>query len=72
MTATVEILAGLNRRLTLNVNQAAIEAEVSKRLAQVSRTVRMDGFRPGKAPKNLVAARYSREIRNEVSGSETG
>jgi trigger factor len=68
MTATVEILAGLNRRLTLNVNQAAIEAEVSKRLAQVSRTVRMDGFRPGKAPKNLVAARYSGEIRNEVFG----
>jgi trigger factor len=68
MTATVEILAGLNRRLTLNVNQAAIEAEVSKRLSQVARTVRMDGFRPGKAPKNLVAARYSGEIRNEVFG----
>lgn len=68
MTATVEILDGLNRRLTLNVNQAAIQAEVSKRLAQVARTVRMDGFRPGKAPKNLVAARYSGEIRNEVFG----
>ena len=68
MTATVEILDGLNRRLTLNVNQAAIQAEVSKRLNQVARTVRMDGFRPGKAPKNLVAARYSGEIRNEVFG----
>ena len=68
MTATVEILDGLNRRLTLNVNQAAVEAEVSKRLAQVARTVRMDGFRPGKAPRNLVAARYSGEIRNEVFG----
>ncbi|OYY95746.1 MAG: trigger factor [Hydrogenophilales bacterium 28-61-23] len=68
MTATVETLDGLNRRLTLNLNQASIEAEVSKRLAQVGRTVRMDGFRPGKAPKNLVAARYSGEIRNEVFG----
>lgn len=68
MTATVETLDGLNRRLTLNLNQAEIEAEVSKRLAQVARTVRMDGFRPGKAPKNLVAARYSGEIRNEVFG----
>jgi trigger factor len=47
MTATVEILDGLNRRLTLNVNHADIEAEVSKRLAKVARTVRMDGFRPG-------------------------
>lgn len=68
MSASVETLDGLNRRLTLNLNQAAIEAEVSKRLAQVARTVRMDGFRPGKAPKNLVAARYSGEIRNEVFG----
>ena len=68
MSATVETLDGLNRRVTLNLNQAAIEAEVSKRLAQVSRTVRMDGFRPGKAPKNIVAARYSGEIRNEVFG----
>ncbi|MDP2788219.1 MAG: trigger factor [Pseudomonadota bacterium] len=68
MTASVEILDGLNRRLTLNLNQAEIEAEVGKRLAQVARTVRMDGFRPGKAPKNLVAARYSGEIRNEVFG----
>ncbi|EFK95736.1 protein containing Trigger factor, ribosome-binding, bacterial domain [sediment metagenome] len=48
MTATVETLDGLNRRLTLNLNQAEIEAEVSKRLAQVARTVRMDGFRPAK------------------------
>jgi trigger factor len=68
MSATVETLDGLNRRITLNLNQAEIEAEVSKRLAQVSRTVRMDGFRPGKAPKSLVAARYSGEIRNEVFG----
>jgi trigger factor len=69
MTATVEILAGLNRRLTLNVNQSRqVEAEVRKRLAQVARNVRMDGFRPGKAPMKLVASRYSGEIRGEVLG----
>lgn len=68
MIATVETLEGLNRRLTFNLNQASIEAEVGKRLAKVARTVRIDGFRPGKAPKNLVAARYSGEIRNEVFG----
>jgi len=66
MNAIMETLDGLNRRLTLNLNQAAIEVEVSKRLAKVARNVRIDGFRPGKAPKNIVAARYSGEIRNEV------
>jgi trigger factor len=68
MTATLETLDGLSRRLTLNLNPAEIEAEVSKRLAKIARNVRMDGFRPGKAPLKLVAARYSGEIRGEVLG----
>lgn len=68
MTATVETLDGLNRRLTINLNQAEIEAEVGRRLSRVARNVRIDGFRPGKAPLKLVAARYSGEIRGEVLG----
>lgn len=68
MTATVETLEGLNRRVTLNLNQEEVEAEVRKRLLQVARNARMDGFRPGKAPMKLVAARYGGEIRGEVVG----
>ncbi len=66
MTANVETLEGLNRRVTLNLSQEEVEAEVRKRLGKVARTVRMDGFRPGKAPMKLVAARYGGEIRGEV------
>ncbi len=68
MTATLETLDGLSRRMTLNLNPAEIEGEVSKRLAKIARNVRMDGFRPGKAPLKMVAARYSGEIRGEVLG----
>jgi len=68
MTAIVETLDGLNRRLTLTLNQAAIEAEIGKRLAQIARNARLDGFRPGKAPMKLVAARYAGEVRGEVVG----
>lgn len=68
MTATVETLEGLNRRLTLNLNTEEVEAEIRKRLAQVARNVRLDGFRPGKAPMKMVAARYGGEIRGEVMG----
>ena len=68
MTATVETLEGLNRRVTLNLNSEEVEAEVRKRLAQVARNVRLDGFRPGKAPMKMVAARYGSEIRGEVMG----
>jgi len=68
MTATLETLDGLARRMTLNLNHAEIEAEVSKRLGKIAKNARMDGFRPGKAPLKLVAARYSGEIRGEVLG----
>ncbi len=68
MTANLETLDGLSRRLTLNLNPAEIETEVSRRLGKIARNTRIDGFRPGKAPLKLVAARYADEIRGEVLG----
>lgn len=68
MTANVETLDGLNRRLTLNLNAAEIESEIGKRLSQVARNARIDGFRPGKAPRAMITARYGHEIRGEVTG----
>lgn len=68
MSATVETLEGLERRVTLNLNPAAIEAEVGKRLQKLSKNVKLDGFRPGKAPMKMVTLRYGREVRGEVLG----
>lgn len=68
MTATLETLDGLVRRLTLTLNVAEIEAAVGKRLQRLTRTVKMDGFRPGKAPLKMVAARFGGEVRGEVIG----
>lgn len=68
MSATVETLEGLERRITLNLNAAEVEAEVGKRLQKLSRNVKIDGFRPGKAPMKMVAARYGAELHNEVMG----
>ncbi len=68
MSVTVETLEGLERRFTLNLNSAEIEAEVSKRLQKLAKSVKMDGFRPGKAPMKLVTARYGGEVHGEVLG----
>jgi trigger factor len=68
MSATVETLAGLERRITLNLNPAEIDAEVGKRLQKMSKNVKLDGFRPGKAPAKMVALRYGNEVRGEVLG----
>ena len=68
MTVTVETLEGLSRRMTLNLNTATIDAEVGKRLQKLAKTVRMHGFRPGKAPMKMVAARFGGEVQGEVLG----
>jgi trigger factor len=68
MSATVETLEGLERRITLNLNAAEIDAEVGKRLQKLSRNVKIDGFRPGKAPMKMVAARYGSDVHDEVLG----
>lgn len=68
MTATVETLDGLTRRVNLTLDQAQVQSEVKKRLARIAKNVRMDGFRPGKAPLKMVAARYGHEVEGEVMG----
>ena len=45
-----------------------IDREVDQRLRKLSRTVRMDGFRPGKVPLKIVAQHYGPQVRSEVVG----
>ena len=45
-----------------------IDREVEQRLRRLSRTVRMDGFRPGKVPLKIVAQHYGPQVRSEVIG----
>ena len=45
-----------------------IDREVEQRLRKLSRTVRLDGFRPGKVPLKIVAQHYGPQVRSEVIG----
>jgi trigger factor len=56
MTVTVETLEKLERKITLTVPVTAIQSEVDARLKKMARTVKMDGFRPGKVPMNVVTS----------------
>ena len=58
MTVTVETLEKLERRITLTISADDIGKEVDTRLKRLSRTVKADGFRPGKVPMSVVAQRY--------------
>jgi trigger factor len=58
----------LERTLDLAVSLAQFESEVENRLKRMARTVKMQGFRPGKVPMKMVAQQHGGQIRQEVLG----
>lgn len=57
---------GLSREYTVTVPAQDIEQRVATRLSELSQTVRIDGFRPGKVPAALLRKRYGQAVRGEV------
>lgn len=68
MQANLEVLEGLVRRLDISVPMDQLEAEVQSRLKRLARNVKMDGFRPGKAPLSAVARQHAPGVRQDVLG----
>ena len=72
MAVTVETLENLERRITLTMPATDIAKEVESRLRKLSRTVKADGFRPGKVPMSFVAQRYGYSVQYEVVNDRVG
>ena len=72
MAVQVETLDKLERRITLTLAADTISGEVDARLKKLSRTVKADGFRPGKVPMSVVAQRYGYSVQNEVMNDRVG
>ncbi len=72
MAVTVENLEKLERKITLTLPVKVIQSEVQSRLKRIARTVKMDGFRPGKVPMNVVAQRYGYSVHYEVMNDKVG
>ena len=72
MAVTVETLEKLERKITLSLPVGVIQSEVDTRLKKLARTVKMDGFRPGKVPMTVVAQRYGYSVHYEVMNDKVG
>lgn len=57
---------GLNHELEITIGAKDIDARVDVRLKEVSKTIRMPGFRPGKVPMNIMKKRYGKAVMGEV------
>ncbi len=68
MQVSVETTQGLGRRVTITIAADSIENAVKSELVNVAKKVRIDGFRKGKVPMNVVDQRYGASVRQDVLG----
>ena len=68
MQVSVETTSSIERRMTIGVPAQEIDQAVQKRLQETARTVRLNGFRPGKVPMSVVKRRFGDSIRQEIVG----
>ena len=68
MQVSVENTGALERKMRIEVPEGKIAGEVMNRLQSLTRTTRIQGFRPGKAPLKIVQNRFGTKVRQEVIG----
>ncbi|NKB37921.1 MAG: trigger factor [Gammaproteobacteria bacterium] len=68
MQVSVETNGALERTMKVEVPEEKIVSEVENRLKSMSKTTKIQGFRPGKVPMKLIQKRYGPGVRQEVVG----
>lgn len=66
MQVSVETLEGLERKVTVSVPAQEVDSMVNSQLKELAKKVRLDGFRPGKAPLNVVKQRFLSNVHHDV------
>lgn len=66
MQVTTEAVSGVARRLNVSVPTSRINEQFEARLKRTAKTVKINGFRPGKVPMNVVRREYGAAVYQEV------
>jgi trigger factor len=68
MQVSVESISKLERRMQVQVPAERVSKEIAARLKNLSRTARLNGFRPGKAPLTVIRRQFGPQVHREVIG----
>jgi trigger factor len=68
MQVSVESIGKLERRMQVQVPAERVSKEIAARLKDLSRTARLKGFRPGKAPITVIKQQFGPQVHREVIG----
>src|ERR1700689_4042393 len=68
MQVSVESVGKLERRMRVQVPAERVSKEIDSRLKELTRTARLKGFRPGKAPLTVIRQQFGQQVHREVIG----
>jgi len=68
MQVSVEKTSELSRKMTVSVPEEVVQEKMAARLKSLAREVKIDGFRPGKAPQHVIKKMYGDRVRGEIAG----
>lgn len=68
MSFNIETTQGLERRVNITVPSEAVEQAVREELKRVAKNARIDGFRKGKVPAQMIEKRFGASVRQDVLG----
>lgn len=71
MNISTKDISETRKTLVVSVSGQEVEAEASKLLGEFSHSVKIQGFRPGKAPASLIKKRYGKELESELNRKMT-
>ena len=66
MQVSLETTDGLERKMTVEVPAEKISSAIEEKLKNLSKQVKLSGFRPGKVPMNVVRQRFGKKVSQEV------
>lgn len=69
MQSSVQNLEALKRELTVTVPAVEVQVVYDKRLNEVAKTAKINGFRPGKVPTHIIDQRFGKGILEEIAGN---
>ena len=68
MQVSVEKTSELSRKMTVSLSEEMLQDKMDARFKSLARSVKIDGFRPGKVPVGVVKKMYADRVKGEVTG----
>ncbi len=66
MNVNIETPSALRRKITIELEPDEIKRELDRAYNQLKRSVQLKGFRPGRAPRNLLERFFGDQVRGDV------